>query len=104
MPASTRYNRVQWLIRHRSASTSRRTLPAREISGQGFWAGDDLLEIVVIAQISGHRYRRRNGGDIASAREWQRVESATGRRAPYATAYKTEVYATAYKSRPARRA
>ena len=50
MPASTRYNRVQWLIRHRSASTSRRTLPAREISGQGFWAGDDLLEIVVTTQ------------------------------------------------------
>lgn len=48
MPASTRYNRVQWLIRHRSASTSRRTLPARN-----FWAGDDLLEIVVTTQISG---------------------------------------------------
>ena len=100
MPASTRYNRVQWLIRHRSASTSRRTLPARN-----FWAGDDLLEIVVTTQISGHRYGRRNGGDtVAAFREWRRVESATGRRAPYATAYKTELYATAYKPRPARRA
>jgi hypothetical protein len=101
VPASTRDNRVQWLIRHRSASTSRRTLPARE----NFWAGDDLLEIVVTTQISGHRYGRQNGGDtVAAFREGQRVESATGRRAPYATAYKTELYATAYKSRPARRA
>jgi hypothetical protein len=64
-----------------------------------------LIEIVVTTQIAGHRYGRRNGGDtVAAFREWQWVvESATCRRAPYATAY-TELYATAYKPRPARRA
>jgi len=51
-----------------------------------------LLEIVVTTQISGHWYGRGNGGDtVAAFREWQRVKCATGRRAPYATAYKAEL-------------